>query len=92
MKRYIAGSYANSSIMHPEVVDGIQERVKVFLRQCEDAGEQAIDFYVSIIMPFIRMENTDKSRIICTVLQWIARHSTCSIRMGLNLLRAEIST
>ncbi|RDL36124.1 Uncharacterized protein BP5553_06736 [Venustampulla echinocandica] len=46
MKRYIAGSYANTSIMHPEVLDGIQERVKAFLRQCEEARKPAIDFYV----------------------------------------------
>ncbi|KFY73695.1 hypothetical protein V499_06223 [Pseudogymnoascus sp. VKM F-103] len=46
MKRYIAGSYANTSIMHPEVVDGIQERVRAFLRQCEEAEKPAIDFYV----------------------------------------------
>lgn len=50
MKRYIAGSYANTNIMHPEVFDGIQERVNVFLKHCDDAGEQAIDFYVSIII------------------------------------------
>ncbi|ELR02056.1 hypothetical protein VC83_08524 [Pseudogymnoascus destructans] len=46
MKRYIAGSYANTSIMHFEVVDGIQERVRAFLRQCEEAEKPAIDFYV----------------------------------------------
>ncbi|KFY33217.1 hypothetical protein V494_07827 [Pseudogymnoascus sp. VKM F-4513 (FW-928)] len=46
MKRYIAGSYANTNIMHPEVVEGIQERVGAFLRQCEEAEKPAIDFYV----------------------------------------------
>ncbi|OBT63929.1 hypothetical protein VE03_05948 [Pseudogymnoascus sp. 23342-1-I1] len=46
MKRYIAGSYANTSIMHSEVVDGIQERVGAFLRRCEEAGKPAIDFYI----------------------------------------------
>jgi hypothetical protein len=45
MKRYIAGSYANTSIMRPDVVDGIQERANAFLRQCEAAKGQAIDFY-----------------------------------------------
>ncbi|OBT44198.1 hypothetical protein VE00_04816 [Pseudogymnoascus sp. WSF 3629] len=46
MKRYIAGSYANTSIMHSEVVDGIQERVRALLRRCEEADKSAIDFYV----------------------------------------------
>jgi hypothetical protein len=42
--------------MHPEVLEGIQERVNVFLRQCEDAGEQAIDFYVNIIITLPMMK------------------------------------
>ncbi|KAJ6787095.1 hypothetical protein PWT90_10883 [Aphanocladium album] len=45
MKRHIAGSYANTNIMHPEVLDGIQERVDAFLKQCEKAKGQPIDFY-----------------------------------------------
>ncbi|KFY95042.1 hypothetical protein V498_03555 [Pseudogymnoascus sp. VKM F-4517 (FW-2822)] len=46
MKRYIAGSYANTSIMHSEVLSGIRERVGAFLRRCEEAEKPAIDFYV----------------------------------------------
>lgn len=52
MKRHIAGSYANTNIMHPEVLDGIQERVDAFLVQCEKARGQAIDFYVSTSLRF----------------------------------------
>lgn len=46
MKRHIAGSYANTSIMHPDVVDGIQERVRAFLKRCEEPGKAVIDVYV----------------------------------------------
>lgn len=56
MKRYIAGSYTNTSIMHSEVLDGIQERVKAFLRQCEEARKPAIDFYVNIAIALFAME------------------------------------
>ncbi|CEJ91335.1 hypothetical protein VHEMI07054 [[Torrubiella] hemipterigena] len=44
-KRYIAASYANTNIMHPDVISGIQERVDEFIRQCEAANGQAIDIY-----------------------------------------------
>lgn len=56
MKRYIAGSYANTSIMHPEVLNGIQERVNAFLRQCEDARGLAIDFYVNVITTLLMIQ------------------------------------
>ena len=91
MKRYIAGSYSNTSIMHPEVVDGIQERVEEFLRQCEEAGKPAIDFYVRIVNYIFRDGKIDRSRIICTVLPWIVPRFICSIPMEPNLSRAEIS-
>lgn len=53
MKRHIAGSYANTNIMHPEVLDGIQERVDAFLGQCEKARGQPIDFYVNITLTLL---------------------------------------
>lgn len=58
MKRYIAASYANTNIMHPDVLDGIQERVDTFLRHCEAADGQAIDFYVRNLINTVRMRGS----------------------------------
>lgn len=74
MKRYIAVPYTNTSIMHPEVFDGIQERVDAFLRQCQDARGQAIDFYVSIIVTLYMMEkltNLGPFALLCNGLCFI---------------------
>lgn len=47
MKRHIAGSYANTNIMHSSAFDGIQERVRAFVKYCEEARKEPyIDFYV----------------------------------------------
>ena len=92
MKRYIAASYANTSIMHPEHVDGIQERVDAFLRHFEGAKGQAIDFYASIIATLDVMEKLTNVRTFYIALQWIVLHSIYSSRMGLNHLREETST
>lgn len=48
LKRQIAGAYTNSSIMQSEVLEAIRERTEDLLRQCSEAGEKAIDFYVSL--------------------------------------------
>lgn len=75
MKRFIAGSYANTRIMHPEVLDGIQERVKAFLRQCEEAREPAIDFYVnSVIVLFViaKLTGLDLFALFCHGLRFVS--------------------
>ncbi|KAG9241140.1 cytochrome P450 [Calycina marina] len=46
MKRYIAGPYANSNIMHPEVLSGIEERATAFIKQCIRFGSAAVDVYI----------------------------------------------
>ena len=74
MKRYIAGSYANTNIMHPKVFDGIQERVNAFLRQCEDARGQAIDFYVNTIFTLLlmgKLTNLGLFALFCNGLRFI---------------------
>jgi len=45
-KRCIAGQYANSNIMHPEVFGGIEERADAFVKKCVDSGRGGIDAYV----------------------------------------------
>jgi hypothetical protein len=77
MKRYIAGSYANTSIMHSEVVDGIQERVRALLRRCEEADKSAIDFYVSIAIAFpvtAKLTGLGLSALFC--------HGLCLVSSG----------
>lgn len=92
MKRYIAASYTNTSIVHPEVCNGIQERVDAFLRQCEDARGHAIDFYVTTIVRVHMTEKLTKFRTFCIALQWTVLHSIYSTRTGRNQLRGETST
>lgn len=94
MKRYIAAAYTNTSISDPEVCDGIQERVDAFLRRCQEARGQAIDFYVNTIaiVTVHKVEKLTKFRTFCIALQWTALHSIYSILTGRNQLRGGTST
>ncbi|KAL3424538.1 cytochrome P450 [Phlyctema vagabunda] len=47
-KRHIAGQYANTNIMRPEVLGGIQERADVFIANCEKTEGLSTDVYVSL--------------------------------------------
>lgn len=50
MKRYLADRYANTSIMKPEVLDGIVSHAKDFLNKCLEQCSSAdgyADIYVS---------------------------------------------
>ncbi|TVY85498.1 Pisatin demethylase [Lachnellula suecica] len=45
-KRHIAGQYANTNIMRPSVVGGIQERADAFVEKCVETGKRSLDIYV----------------------------------------------
>ncbi|KAH7419068.1 cytochrome P450 [Cadophora sp. MPI-SDFR-AT-0126] len=45
-KRYIAGQYANTNIMRPQVMGGIQERAEAFIKKCTEAQGHSIDAYI----------------------------------------------
>ncbi|TVY17621.1 putative sterigmatocystin biosynthesis P450 monooxygenase [Lachnellula arida] len=45
-KRYIAGQYANTNIMRPSVVGGVQERAAAFVMKCAESGRESLDVYV----------------------------------------------
>ncbi|RDW79808.1 hypothetical protein BP6252_04446 [Coleophoma cylindrospora] len=47
-KRYIAGQYANTNIMRPQVMSGIQDRADVFVQQCRNSAGMSTDAYVSL--------------------------------------------
>lgn len=75
-KRYIAGQYANTNIMRPQVVGGIQERADAFVKKCVEAQGASMDAYVSLDQVEIRAW-FDSFRSICTVLRWIALLIIC---------------
>lgn len=62
--------------MHPDVVNGIQERVDEFMRQCEAAGEQAMDIYVRIIFALVTIEKANTIiglfALLCDGLRYIS--------------------
>ncbi|KAF8866807.1 cytochrome P450 [Acephala macrosclerotiorum] len=45
-KRYVAGQYANTNIMQPEVMGGIQDRANAFVKRCEESKGTGMDAYV----------------------------------------------
>jgi hypothetical protein len=45
-KRCIAGQYANTNILRPEVIGGIQSLADAFVKKCDDAKGESIDAYV----------------------------------------------
>ncbi|KUJ21876.1 cytochrome P450 monooxygenase [Mollisia scopiformis] len=45
-KRHIASQYANTNIMHPEVLGGIQDRANAFIRICEKSKGTGMDAYI----------------------------------------------
>ncbi|KAL2075839.1 hypothetical protein VTL71DRAFT_782 [Oculimacula yallundae] len=45
-KRYIAGQYANTNIMRPQVMAGIQERAEAFAKKCAESKGTSMDAYV----------------------------------------------
>jgi len=49
MKRYMADRYANTSIMKPEVLDGVSSHAKDFLKKCLEGNcaNGYADIYVS---------------------------------------------
>jgi len=48
-KRFIASQYANTNIMRPQVIGGIQDRADAFIRKCIESGKSGMDAYVSFI-------------------------------------------
>lgn len=46
-KRYIASQYANTNVLRPQVMGGIQERADEFVKKCVDSGGEGMDAYVS---------------------------------------------
>ncbi|KAE8451562.1 hypothetical protein EG329_003635 [Mollisiaceae sp. DMI_Dod_QoI] len=45
-KRHVAGQYANTNIMHPQVLGGIQDRATAFVKRCEESGRSGMDVYI----------------------------------------------
>lgn len=45
-KRIIADRYANSNVVKPAAVSGIESRALEFTRQCEEASGSSVDIYV----------------------------------------------
>ncbi|PMD59186.1 cytochrome P450 [Hyaloscypha bicolor E] len=45
-KRFIASQYANTNIMRPQVMGGIQDRAGAFVKKCIESGQSGIDAYV----------------------------------------------
>lgn len=45
-KRYIAGQYANTNIMRPEILDGIRDRADAFVQKCIESKGASMDAYV----------------------------------------------
>lgn len=46
-KRFIASQYANTNIMRPQVMGGIQDRAAAFVQKCVESGKSGMDAYVS---------------------------------------------
>jgi hypothetical protein len=46
-KRNIADRYANTNIMRPVSLRGIEQRSSNFLKLCEAAGERSMDVFVA---------------------------------------------
>ncbi|KAK6581509.1 hypothetical protein PZA11_006200 [Diplocarpon coronariae] len=66
-KRHIAGPYANTNILRPQVIGGIRERANAFVKKCTEARGKSLDAYVSLIqdvspVPLIKEENLAKYR------------------------------
>ncbi|KAE9370408.1 putative cytochrome P450 [Stipitochalara longipes BDJ] len=45
-KRFIASQYANTNIMRPQVMGGIQDRADAFIKKCVQSGHSGTDAYV----------------------------------------------
>lgn len=45
-KRHIASQYANTNILRPQVMRGIQERANEFVKKCVDSGGEGMEAYV----------------------------------------------
>ncbi|KAG0650295.1 Cytochrome P450 monooxygenase cypX [Hyphodiscus hymeniophilus] len=89
MKRYIAGPYAKTNILHAEVLGGVQNRADAFLERCRESGNTALDVYVGLSV--LRSNKANRIRFIYIVLPWIVRPSIFCILMEQNLSRVEIS-
>ena len=51
MKRYMADRYANTSVMKPEILNGVSSHAKDFLNKCLEgcAADSYADIYVSLV-------------------------------------------
>lgn len=45
-KRILADRYANSNVMKPIVLSGIEKRAEEFVKQCMDTAKNTVDVYV----------------------------------------------
>ncbi|CZT40831.1 related to benzoate 4-monooxygenase cytochrome P450 [Rhynchosporium secalis] len=45
-RRYIAGQYANTNIMRPQVMEGIQDRAEAFAKRCAESQGTSLDAYI----------------------------------------------
>lgn len=81
-KRILADRYANTNIMRPEMIKGLEDRAKLFLEKC--LAETDPDVYVSFRSYHkdsrVEEETENGSRYTCTVLRWMEHHSIFSPR------------
>jgi hypothetical protein len=49
-KRHIASPYANTNIMRPRVIGGIQNRADAFIQKCVESEGKSLDVYVSPVV------------------------------------------
>ncbi|KZL79499.1 cytochrome p450 [Colletotrichum incanum] len=47
-KRIIADRYANSNVVKPMALGGIEKRAESFAKQCADAAERSVDVYIKL--------------------------------------------
>jgi len=47
-KRHIAGQYANTNILRPDVTNGVQDRAAAFVQKCIESKGLIIDAYVRL--------------------------------------------
>jgi hypothetical protein len=85
-KRYIAGQYANTNIMRPGVIDGIQDRADAFVKICAESQGASVDIYVGAHNLTTTIP-TDCQRFTYTAMHWIALLIISSILTELIRLR-----
>lgn len=56
-RRIIADRYANSNVMRPASMSGIQERATRFVAKCEESAGRSLDIFVSSCVSMVMSVN-----------------------------------